>query len=57
MRAALIMLCALVALAGCTASGNGDRSAVRSDTRQVPTALEPGLRVSGYATVGVARTY
>ncbi len=57
MRAALVMLCAFVALAGCTASGNGDRSAVRSDTRQVPTALEPGLRVSGYATVGVARTY
>ena len=57
MRAALIMLYALVALAGCTASGNGDRSAVRSDTRQVPTTLEPGLRMSGYANVGVARTY
>ena len=54
---ALALLLALAGLAGCTGPGGSDRSAVRSDTRQVPTSTEPGLRVSGYANIGVARTF
>ena len=58
-RTALIALA--LALGACTAdgsgSGTGDGAAGRHPVLQQPSVTEPGIHVSGYANIGVARRF
>ena len=47
----LLMLCA--PLAACGADGKTGDSATRTE----PSATEPGVKISGYARVGVVKTF
>lgn len=55
MRALAIL--AALGLAACGTPDPDDRPAPYSDTRQQPTVTTPGISISGYANVGVARTF
>jgi hypothetical protein len=49
----LLLLTLSVPLAACGADGRIGDSATRTE----PSATEPGVNISGYARVGVARTF
>lgn len=54
---ALAFIIALAALAACDPATQVDAPADEPHDRQQPSATEPGLRVSGFATVGVVKTF
>lgn len=51
------LLAALLALSACGPPNPNDDPAGYADTRQKPSNLTPGLHVSGYANVGVKRSF
>jgi hypothetical protein len=56
MRASLIV-CAILALASCGPVNQNDDPAGRSDTRQKPSNLTPGVHIGGYANIGVVKEF
>ena len=52
-----VIAASLLALAASAGSQNDDIPAGRSDTRQQPSTLTPGISVSGYVNVGVKKQF
>jgi hypothetical protein len=52
-----VVIALLLAVAGCGLPEQGGTPAGRSDTRQVPSTYEPGVHITGYVNVGVARSF
>lgn len=48
---------ALLALAACGTPDPSDIPGGRSDTRQQPSTLTPGIHVTGHANVGVVKEF
>ncbi|WP_156874933.1 hypothetical protein [Sulfitobacter alexandrii] len=56
MRAAAL-ICVLVGLGACGPVDPQEDPAWRGDTRQQPTTLTPGVSISGYANIGVRKSF
>ncbi|MCR8827387.1 hypothetical protein [Pseudosulfitobacter koreensis] len=55
---AFVLLAAFASLAACTRGASPDAPEGRvSNVRQQPSVTEPGLHISGSASVGVVKTF
>ena len=52
-----VIAASLLARAACAGFQNDNIPAGRSDTRQQPSTLTPGISVSGYVNVGVKKQF
>lgn len=57
MMRAFVCLSVVAALAACDPGTSGNVAQDAPTDRQQPSVTEPGLHVSGFATVGVVKTF